>query len=89
MLYRAENAVQCTYGCRLERESQREREDVTVVAWSPCLRTDPVMWVQEHDQARFRESGPERFQRGIIQARTDAPRANDDPTDVRVSSREL
>jgi hypothetical protein len=62
---------------------------MTVVTRSPSLRTDPVMWVQEHDEACLCESSPERFKCGVIQARSNAPRAHDDATDVWVSICEL
>lgn len=53
--------MQSTYGRCLEWESKRKGKNMTIVTRSPCLRTDPIMWVQEHDQACFREGGPKRF----------------------------
>lgn len=62
---------------------------MTVVTRSPSLRTNPVMWVQEHDEACLCESSPERFKCGVIQARSNATCAHDDATDVWMSSCEL
>lgn len=46
------------YSCRFEGETERERKNVSVVTRTPCLCSNAIMWVQEHDKSCFGEGGP-------------------------------
>ena len=56
------------YDGGLEREAEREREDVPVLFLAPRLAVYSIVRVQEHDEAGLRECPPYRLERIVVEA---------------------
>lgn len=73
----------CTHDGGLEREAEREREDVPVVLGAPLLAVHAVVRVEEHDEAGVLECGPHGLERVVVEAVPEAARAHDDALEMR------
>lgn len=70
---------------RLHRESQREREDVPVVVLTEGLLgacAEPVVRVEEDDEACGGEGGPDGFEGFVVEPVAESARAEDDAAQV-------